>query len=161
MRRFAATTTVAVSKSRGEIDKLLRDWKADGIQWSDDYRRSIATLRFMWHHDNQAYLARISIQLPTKESLEHLARDGRTGRTSDVKMRKVLEGLGRSEHRLLLLWLKACFNAIEAGIVSAEAIFLPFLEGADGQTVGEIAIPRMETLLSGSATNLLPAHDGK
>jgi hypothetical protein len=61
------------------------------------------------------------------------------------------------EHRVLLLWIKAAFNAVEAGIVTAEQIFLPFLEGADGKTVSEIAIPRMAELTRGSAGRLLTA----
>jgi hypothetical protein len=67
---------------------------------------------------------------------------------------------GKKEHRLLLLWIKAAFNAIEAQIIYPEILFLPFFEGKDGHTVGEIAMERLPELLSGSATKLLPEMSG-
>jgi hypothetical protein len=37
MRRFAEDTSAPISRSRGEIDQLLRSWGAQGIQWTDDF----------------------------------------------------------------------------------------------------------------------------
>jgi hypothetical protein len=39
--------------------------------------------------------------------------------------------------------------------VSAAALFLPFLEGADGQTFGEVALPRLSKMLTQGAHALL------
>lgn len=155
MRRYAEGTSVAVSKSRGEVDKLLREWGADAIQWSDEFKAATATLRFIWTYDENEYLARFTIKLPAEEELKKGAVDGRTGRVSQTKMETLLRTRGRQEHRILLLWLKAALNAVDCGIVSAEAIFLPFMEGKDGRTVAEIAVPKMAQLLTGSASRLL------
>lgn len=154
-RRYAEGTKVPIAKSRGEIDKLLRQWRAKGIQWSDDYENDCSTLRFVWVHDDTDYMARFSIDLPTADVLSSDAIDGRSGHVSDRKLKVLLDARGKQEHRLLLLWLKAALNAVDAGLVSAEALFLPFLEGSDGNTVAEIAVPRLKALVGGSALKLL------
>lgn len=156
-RRYADGTAVPVARSRGEIDKLLREWGADGIQWSDDFKRDLVQLRFLWTSGERQYLARFAVQLPTAEELEPQARDGRNGRVSKPRLDKLMADRGKQEHRLLLLWLKAALNAVAAGIVSAETIFLPFFEDADGSTVAEVALPKLAGLLTGGAARLLGA----
>lgn len=154
-RKYAQETTVPVAKSRAEIDNLLRQWGAKGLQWSDDFQNDRVMLRFVWNYDDTDYMARFVIELPGRDQLKDQAIDGRTGAVSDLKMEKLLSARGKQEHRLLLLWLKAALNAVEAGMVTAEALFLPFLEGQTGETVAEIAIPNLKKLASGSAQKLL------
>jgi hypothetical protein len=160
-RRYAQDTAVPIARSRGQIDDLLRDWGVTGIQWSDDYQQDKVTLRFVWEHVNLRYLARFEVKLPGRAELAEDAIDGRTGRTSESKLQALMQARGRQEHRLLLLWLKAAMNAVEAGIVSAEDLFLPFLEGVDGRTFAEAAREHLPDLLRGSAERLLPAAGRK
>lgn len=157
---FAEDTSVSVGRSRGEIDDLLRSWGADGIRWTDHFTEGNVCLEFLWTHQKLQYLARFSVQLPDRAELEKRAIDGRSNKPSENKLRQLLEARGRWEHRVLLLWLKACFNAIEAGIVTPEVIFLPFLVGKDGRTVAEVAVPKLSGLLAGSAGRLLSAGGG-
>lgn len=157
MRRFAENTSVMVSKSRGHIDQLLREWGADGLAWHDDFNNGIVTLRFLWSREETKYAARISLHVPTREEITKLSTDGRTGTFSQTKFRRFTADVGKREHRLLLLWLKAMFNAIDQGLVSAETIFLPFFEDKHGRTVAEVALPRLGALNTGSALRLLPA----
>jgi hypothetical protein len=159
MRRYAEDTAVPISRTRGEIDRLLRDWGAEAIAWSDDFRHDSVNLRFVWPKDAARFMARFRLRLPTRKDLEADAIDGRTGRVSEIKMTKLLDERGKREHRTLLLWLKGALNAVDLGLVSAEAIFLPFLEGKDGQTVAEVLVPRMGVLLEGSAELLLPSME--
>lgn len=157
MRRFAENTSVSVGRSRGELDDLLRRWGCHGICWADDYRAGRVVLEFTWEHDGVEYLARFSLEMPTDEMLREDARDGRSRKFSESKYRKLIEGRGRQEHRILLLWIKAALNAVDAGIVNAATLFLPFLVGRTGETFAEVALPRLPKLLRGSATRLLPA----
>lgn len=161
MRRFAQETAVPISRSRGQIDDLLRDWGVTGIQWSDDYQHDRVTLRFIWEHDGLRYLARFTVGLPSRAELSKDAIDGRSFKLNERKLDDLMRSRGRQEHRVLLLWLKAALNAVDAGIVSAEALFLPFLEGKDGRTVAEVASPRLADLLKGSAERLLPEARSK
>lgn len=65
------------------------------------------------------------------------------------------ERAGRHEHRVLLLWLKAALNAVEAGLVDPASIFLSFLVGRDGRTVADVALPKLPSLIGGPAGLLL------
>lgn len=160
MPRYAETTTVRVDKSRNEIDRLLRDWGCDGIRWTDHFAKGQVGLEFLWTHDDQEYLARFEITLPDDEALRSNARHASSGAFLPAKLAKLKESRGRQEHRLLLLWLKAALNAVDAGIIPAEVLFLPFLVGQDGQTVAQAALPRLRTLLSGGASEMFQLSGG-
>lgn len=155
-RKYAQDTTVPISKSRGEIDNLLRDWGATGVQWTDEWDAGIVTLRFQWPHEKSVFRARLKIVLPGREDFEDEAIDRRTGHLSESKMEKLLAGRGKREHRLLLIMLKGILNAVDAGVVSDIDAFLPYLEGADGRTVGEVAAENLPQLATGPASKLLP-----
>lgn len=161
MRRYAQDTSVSVGRSRGEIDDLLREWNCDGIRWTDDYRTGRVRLEFLWSRDAAQYLARFDLRLPGEEELRRKAIDLRTRKVSEVKqLKKAREAAGRHEHRVLLLWLKAALNAVEAGLVDPAAIFLPFLVGSDGQTFADVALPKLPALINGSAGLLLEDRRG-
>lgn len=159
MSRYADKTTVSVAKSRGEIDRLLRDWNCEGIRWTDHYTRGAVVLEFLWKHAEQEYLARFEVSLPDDDELRAQSLYGGKahGKFLPEKFKRLQDARGRQEHRLLLLWLKAALNAVDAGIVPAEVLFLPFLVGRDGRTVAQAALPRLPQLLAaGSDALLLP-----
>lgn len=162
MSHYANTTTVPVAKSRGEIDRLLRDWGCDGIRWTDQFTQGIVRLEFVWRHDDADYGARFSLKLPDDDVIRKESVHATTRRFLPAKYEKLCNERGRSEHRVLLLWLKAAFNAVAAGIVDAQTLFLPFLVDANGQTFAEVALPRLPEMLSSGAEALLglPTHAG-
>ena len=162
-KKFAEETSVSIAKSRGEIDDLLRRWECDGIRWTDMFKKNQTILEFTWVCDDTGYTARFVVELPTDEILRKRARNAASGNFMDSKYRKARELAGRQEHRVLCLFLKGAFNAIENGLIAAEVIFLPFFVGPDGRTVAEVALPRLpELLASGSETLLgLPTNASK
>ena len=155
MRRYAQDTAVPVAKTRQEIDTLLRAWNADAIRWTDEFRVGRVRVEFTWTHGEAMYHARFDLPLPTEEQLRARALNARTRQVSEVKLRNLRERAGRHEHRVLLLWLKAALNAVEAGLVDPAAVFLSFLVGADGRTVADVAIPKLPALMKGGAGLLL------
>jgi len=161
MKRFAKDTAVPISRSRDEVQKLLRQWEADAIRWTDDFAQDRVMLEFVWAHNGARYSARFALQLPNATMLRPSAVDGRTRRFSEAKMRKLMEARGKREHRTLLLFLKGAFEAVEEGIITAEQLFLPFLVGRDGRTVSEVLLPKITALLSGGAEEMLPGHKGE
>lgn len=162
MRRYAENTQVPISRSRAEIDKLLRAWKCDGIQWTDDFTHDRVMLRFSWPHGDERFQARFIIALEKEENVRQKCNYalGSVVKFSQSQYEKALARRGAREHRVLALWLKAALNAVEEGIVEAAALFLPFLEDRHGKTMAEIAVPRLEALLKGSGDALL-LGDGK
>lgn len=143
MRRYAQDTAVPISRSRGEIDKLLRAWGATGIQWTDQFEHDLVTLRFIWPHGESRFTARFNLKLPTAKSFEGDAMDKRNGKLLPQKLQKLLDGRGKHEHRVLTLWIKAALNAVDAGIVEPEVLFLPFIENKAGKTVAEATLPAL------------------
>lgn len=157
-RRYASDTSVSVSKSRGEIEKLLRVWGAKQAQWSDDFEGGHSMLRFIWKNDDTEYRARFVIDVPTKEEIQRESVHATTGRFLQAKYDKAMGRRGMSEHRELALLLKAIFVAVDCGLITAEQVFLPFLEGNDGLTVSECVLPELPNILKrGGTRNLLPA----
>lgn len=159
-RKYAEKTTVPIAKSRGEIDKLLRSWGALGVQWTDEFEAGRMALRFTWVHDETRYQARFLVDLEATEDIREQSHHLHTGAFSRNKFEKAMDARGRQEHRMLLLLLKAAFNAVDAGVMSAEQFFLPWIEDATGQTVAEQILPEMKKLLTGNATSLLGLASG-
>lgn len=157
MRRYAQDTAVPIARSRGEIDKLLRAWGATGIQWTDQFEHDRVTLRFIWPRGDARFTARFDLKLPTSDSFEDSARDKRNGKLLPAKLRKLLDSRGKHEHRVLALWIKAALNAVDAGIVQPEVLFLPFIENAQGKTVAEATLPALTNGGSVSFPALLAA----
>lgn len=154
-RRYAEGTDVSVAKSRAEIDALLKRWGCQKLGWAEELDAGRAVLQFVWRHGEQDYMARFGITMPTDEELQAQALDGRTKRFSETKLAKLKDARGRVEFRQLALWLRACLNAVDAGIIRPEAVFFPWLVGRDGRTVWESAAPRLPELLTHSARALL------
>jgi len=154
MRPYADDTEVPISRSRGQIDDLLREWGAAGVAWADSWEQGLVTLQFTWLHPKttKRYVAKVQLRLRTDEQLRQLARHRQTGRIAEGKLEKLKAGRGRQEHRALLLWLKGAFNAVALGIITPEQIFLSWMQGADGRTVYEVVEPELDQVLAfGSA----------
>lgn len=121
------------------------------MQWSDDFDGGKAMLRFLWYfNDHTPYMARFTINVMTDEELRSQAIDGRTKKFSQKKLDELRSRRGMSEHRELALLIKAIFVAVNAGIITPQQVFLPFLEDNKGRTVADIVLPQLlENLPSG------------
>ncbi len=160
--RAYANTTVAISKSREEIDDIIRKWGVVGIQWEDDFDIGYASLRFRWKRDNEEQselVARFRLDMESEETLSELAIDKRTGLFSDKKYDRLKADRGKREHRILLNLLKNMFEAIEEGIMPAEALLLPWIEDSTGKTVYEKLEPNLNQLSSIPLHKVLTAGD--
>lgn len=163
MRRYAESTEVPIERSRREITELMQQWGCKQIAWADDFERGRAALEFVWRHEGQDYHARFAIELPSDELLRQAAVRKGAWRGSPplaAKLERLRAARGRPEHRQMLLWLKAAFNAVRAGIIRAEALFLPWLVMRDGRTVGERAIQNLPMITAGGGVLMLMQGEG-
>lgn len=159
-RKAYEGTSVAVGRSREQIDEILRRWGVTGIQWEDDYERGLAQLRFKWkREDGSGLVARFRVELESDEELSELAIDKRNGQFSEKKYERVRAERGKREHRVLLNLLKNMFEAIEEGIIPAEALLLPWLEDSTGQTVYDKIEPQLHQLASKPLHKALSSGD--
>lgn len=157
MRRYAQGTSVGVSRSREQINRLLENWGAQNIQWTDGFvPKRQCMLRFGWVYEGVNLTARFLLVCDMKK-IEEDSIDGRSGGVSETKMEKSLAAWGGEAHRLLLLFLKGAMYAIDAGLIRAEQIFMPFFEDCDGNVVGELLIKRLKDLPKLSTMKMLTA----
>lgn len=155
-RTYAEDTSVPVSRSREEIGRLLREWRCDAIQWTDDFLAGRVQLRFRWEHEGVVYHARMEATIPPRDAIRRdMASQRSRGVPTDAQVDAAQEQRSRAIHRLLALKLKADLNCVRAGLFSAIDVFLPHVEGNDGRTVAEVAGPRLRALLSAPAVTLL------
>lgn len=154
-RRYANETSVGVGSSRNDIQKVLEQFGATQLQWSDDFKNGISMIRFLWEHEGATYCARFEIAAQTDAQMREDAKDGRNGNFSQSKYDTLRKRRGMVEHRELYLFIKALMVAVEAGIVKAEAVLLPFLEDKTGQTVADQVLPHLKKLHTGSALRLM------
>jgi len=154
--KYAQNTEVPPGESRDQITDLLRSWGVQGIRWSEDFSSHRVMLEFVWEHMNVNFHARINVNLPTDDVLEKMAIHKRSKKVLPDKFERLKQTRGWREHRVLYIFLKGAFEAIENGIITAEQLFLPWLVGRDGRTVGDVIAPRLPELMNESAVALLP-----
>ena len=125
--KYAENTKVSVSRSREEIEKLLKKNGAAGFSygWMDGAGRMEFLMKGL----------RIRIDLPRLD-----IRD---------LTEKQAEQEERRQWRALLLILKAKLESIESGISIFEEEFLAFVVLPDGTKVGDRVIPELAAVAQG------------
>lgn len=152
-------TSVTIGRTREQIDTLLRKWGVSGVQWEDNYNDGNVTLRFRWSSGETDFVARYKLDLEPDEQIREQAIDLRNKKFSENKYERLLKERGKREHRLLFAFLKNVFEAVDSGVISAEAVFLPWLEDATGKTLYERIKPAMHQLGSSSLPKALAAAE--
>lgn len=151
---YADTTSVSVSKTKGEIDGLLRKHRATGFGVFEEQTRAILVFEMA--------ARRIVFHLPLPATSEKRFTHDKRGyaRTAATALAQ-WEQACRSRWRALFLCIKAKLESIESGIETFEDAFLAHIQMPDGQTVSEHVRPRIASAYqSGNMQPLLPAPKG-
>ena len=148
--KYAADTSVPVSKSRDEIERTLARFGATAFAYFSNSAGQvaisfeIANLRVQMH-----------MQLPPREDYE-LSPTGRrrSAQTAEAEWEKAC----RQRWRSLANGIKAKLALVDDGISSVEREFLADVVIADGQTVGQKLLPELRGIArSGVIPALMPA----
>ena len=139
-KRYAERTNTPIATSKSQIQSLLVNWGCGRIGWADDYGNNNCTLQFVWTKNGIEYPARFTLQLDAPRG---------------VTTKSGKDMWQRSAFRILYNWVKGALNAIESGIIDAEDLFMPWIIGPDGRTLGEIAKAELPRLLHENPTQLL------
>ncbi len=119
---YAKNTSVAVSKTRAEIEQLLERAKAKQYGTAVDYDQLTARIQFRLHER----IVRFTVALPDRKKLGEGQR---------------YERAERQRWRALLLVLKAKLESVESNIETFEAAFLSQIVMPNDRTVADIIIP--------------------
>lgn len=151
MTRYAENTSVAVSASKAEIERILERYGAQQFMsgWSAEQAMIAFTMQ-----DRQV---RFVLQMPAKDErrFTHHSR----GMREPAAALKEWEQACRQRWRALALVIKAKLEAVESGISVFEDEFLANIVMPTGQTVGEHVRPRIaEAYTTGDMPPLLPDY---
>lgn len=145
--RYAADTKVPVGRSRDELEALLDRVGADSVAAMRD--ASAAAVAFRLNGRN--YVLRLPY--PSESDL----RTAR-GRGSRSALETLRDQAIRQRWRALVLLVKAKLTAVEAGVTTPEAEFLPHAMLPTGQTLHEHLSEHPEQLTT-SGRLLLPGGE--
>jgi len=152
MGRYAAKTTVNVSKSKAEIESTLRRYGASEFAYASGQDR--AMIGFLI----ESHKIEIAITLPSPQDFAQ-TETGRERANSVIQTE--WERACRQRWRALALVIKAKLEAVECGITSMQDEFLAYTVlpcgKHTGRTIGSIINSQMaEVLASGKIPSLLP-----
>ncbi len=147
MSLYAEGTKVAESKSKVEIDEMLRKWKASSVAIGEDSGAGVVIFVVAgWH-------VRFRCPLPTPAQAAE-RKDGHGYRLGATKQGVWLEEERRRRWRALGFTIKAKLVSVENGIEKFEEAFLAHIVVEGGMTVGQKALPALaEVYKSGKMPN--------
>jgi hypothetical protein len=149
MPTYAKDTTVAVERSKGEIERTLQRFGASAFMYGWDAGRAVVGFEV----SGRRY--RITLPLPAKNEFR-LTATGRV-RSSAAAVEEAWEQACRQRWRALALWIKAVLEAAEAGITSVDEAMQPFVVLPNGETAGRWLAPQIDAAYqTGSMPALLP-----
>lgn len=151
---FAENTSVSVSKTKGEIDALLRRRGATGFGFFEEKTQAIIVFEMK---DRRI---RFNLPLPDRDA-DKFKYDGHKRLRSPEKRYEAWEQVCRSRWRALFLCIKAKMESVESNIESFDDAFLSHIQMPDGYSVGEHVRPAIkQAYLTNTMQPLLPAPKG-
>lgn len=154
MSRYASDTSVSVSASKAEIERIVERYGAAGFMsaWSADK----AVVAFAM----EGRQVRFVLTMPAKDE-QRFTHHSRGARTPEAAT-KEWEQACRQRWRALALVIKAKLEAVESGISIFEDEFLSHIVLPGGKTVGDTIRPMVaQAYLTGKVGALLPDYSGE
>lgn len=135
---YAEQTSVAVEKSRAELERILQRYGATRFAYMCE--DSKAVVGFV----AKGKMVKFNLPLPDRNDPKFWITPTRKRHRSENEAFLEWEQACRSRWRSLCLAVKAKLEAVSTGITSFEAEFLAHFVMPDGRTFGELAIPQIE-----------------
>lgn len=139
MARYSSSTTVAVSKTRGELEALLKNRGAEGFGYAWKGRDCVVSFQL------NGRLILYRIPMPDRADVRFTHSPAGRCRKLD-SAHAAWEQSERQIWRALLLVVRAKIEAVEAGISTIEQEFLAWTSLPNGSTVHEWLEPQIATL---------------
>ena len=154
MSRYAKDTSVSVSNSKAEIERIIERYGAAQFMsgWSED--RAVIGFAMAGRQ------VRFVLEMPSKQADEFAKTPAGKDRSPDAAY-KAWEQACRQRWRALSLVIKAKLEAVESGISVFEDEFMANIVMPGGRTVSEEIRPRIaEAYETGRMPALLPDYSG-
>jgi len=139
MAQYASSTSVSPEKSRAEIERTLSRYGAKRFAYMRDDDAGWARIQF----DLTGRMVQIELPLPKRDERRFTHTEARDVERSEDAARKQWEQACKQGWRALGLVIKAKLEAVEAGISTFEREFMANLLLPNGQTAGDVLVPRI------------------
>lgn len=143
MSRYASETSVSAEKSRGEIETILRRYKADAFGYMTDARGEVVMFRLGGRQ------MKFTLPLPDPKAREFTHTPAKQQLRSAPEAERAWEQACRQRWHALALVIKVKLEAVAAGITTIEDEFLAHTMLLDGSTVGQWAKPQIDQVYLG------------
>lgn len=154
MSRYAADTSVSVSASKVEIERILERYGASQFMSGWDAERALIAFSM-----NQRQI-RFVLQMPRRDE-KRFTHHSRGARTPEAAT-KEWEQACRQRWRALALVIKAKLEAVESGISVFDDEFMANIVLPNGNTVSQEITPRLIAAYSGGGMpSLLPDYSSE
>lgn len=151
MARYAANTQVSVEKSKGEIERILRRYGADGFGHYTKGDRAFVAFEM----EGRPFRIDLPMPDPNASVFTHTATRNRA-RDPEARDREY-EKACRQRWRAICLMLKAKLEAVDIGVSSLDGEFMPYMVLPGGQTIAEKMLPHLDKIAaSGNVHKFLP-----
>ncbi len=151
MNLYMETTKIGVEKTVNEIGCLLAEAGARAILTEYDGNRKISSLSFKLQVGDRM----LPFNLPARiKPVFTCLQKKRSPKYRDRKSKEDLAQAERVAWRQLLRWAQAQLALIDTGMVSADEVFLPYIQTGMNQTL-------YEKLLSSGQLGRLALPEGK
>ena len=125
------------TRAREEISKILRHFGCEAIGFMDDFEQHEVLLAFK-HRGRQ-----LQLRASAKGwAALHLKENPHNYRHKHDEKQHADKALAQGQiaiHSILRDWVKGQVMAVECGVLSFDAIFMPFMLTHDGRTISERA----------------------
>jgi hypothetical protein len=121
--------------ARREVTKLLRRFGCESIGFMDDFAKHEVMLAFT--HRGQSIQLRASAKGWAQMYLRENPWTSRRRATRHEYEQDALQQGHTAVNSVLRDWIKGQVTAIECGVLSFEAVFLPYMLTTDGRTLSE------------------------
>jgi hypothetical protein len=139
------TTQINPLTTKAEIDGLLARWGIKKSAWDWDLENGKAVLNFEIKETIEGKETHVVVELKTP-----LIYDRPTRRNSKLVVN------WRVSIRVLYWWLKSHLEYHYLSQSSKTAMFLPFIQGANGKTLEKMLIPRLGEIAQGQLMDNSP-----
>jgi hypothetical protein len=138
MKAYGKSST-PVAKSQEDIRRILAKYKADGVQFSEDWKTMILLVRFLFTIGNMQHTVVFKVPIPKAEKYSDAGR-----MRSASAVQQLQEQYERGIWRAVYWAIKSRMEAVDFGIETFAEAFLSHFEIPEtGQQIGEVLIPRL------------------
>jgi len=140
------TTSVSVGKSESEIRDLVYRFGASKYAFIEDWDEGSVIINFMYREYPVEFRLRIDHLVSTR--LETQPWNTKRRCSEEEYIRRTNEQAKKTGMRILLNHIKASLIAVEYGLINFEDVFLSNFVTRSGQTLGEIVVPNLKSVIS-------------